>query len=69
MTTDVEISGVTRRAPNHGIVRRCLTGIRLYLNKRRERLALSLLSDDELLDIGLTPSEAKTEVGKSWFWG
>jgi uncharacterized protein YjiS (DUF1127 family) len=28
-------------------------GIRLYLNKRRERLALSCLSDDALRDIGL----------------
>jgi uncharacterized protein YjiS (DUF1127 family) len=44
-------------------------GIRLYLNKRRERLTLSCLSDDALRDIGLTPSEARTEVNKSWFWG
>lgn len=69
MTTDVEISGTVDRAPTGRMIRRCLMGIRLYLNKRRERLTLSCLSDDELRDIGLTPSEARTEVNKSWFWG
>jgi len=69
MTTDVEISRTVDRAPTGGTIRRCLMGIRLYLNKRRERLTLSGLSDDQLRDIGLTPSEARTEVNKSWFWG
>lgn len=53
MTTNVEISRTLDRAPTGGVVRRCLMGIRLYLNKRRERLALSCLSDDALRDIGL----------------
>ena len=27
------------------------------------------LTDDQLRDIGLSPSEARVEVEKSWFWG
>lgn len=68
MTTDAELSDLVDRTPSDGLARRCLMALRLYFNKRRERLALSCLSDDELCDIGLTPSEARNEVGKSWFW-
>jgi uncharacterized protein YjiS (DUF1127 family) len=68
MAIDAEMPAVIHRTPDGGTARRCLEAIRLYLNKRRERLALSLLREDELRDIGLTPSEARAEVAKSWFW-
>ncbi len=68
MTTDVEITATAIRGTDGGIARRCRNAIRLYLDKRRERLALSLLTENELRDIGLSPCEAKTEVEKSWFW-
>lgn len=69
MTSDVEIPTTMDRAPSGGIVRRCLMSLNLYLSKRRERLVLSDLSDDQLRDIGISPAEARTEVNKSWFWG
>ncbi|WP_436080041.1 DUF1127 domain-containing protein [Pararhizobium sp. LjRoot235] len=38
-----------------------------YFEKRRSRIALSELSDEQLQDIGVTRSEARSEVSKSWF--
>ncbi|GAA3106032.1 hypothetical protein GCM10010520_58480 [Rhizobium viscosum] len=69
MTTDVELLTTRDRAPSGGFVRRCVMRLNLYFSKRRERLVLSGLSDDQLRDIGVSPSEARTEVNKSWFWG
>jgi uncharacterized protein YjiS (DUF1127 family) len=69
MAVDVEIPIVTDRTPSGGIARRCLMHLHLYFSKRRERLALSGLSEDQLRDIGISPSEARTEVNRSWFWG
>lgn len=69
MTSDVEIPTTMDRTPSGGIVRRCLTGLNLHFSKRRERLVLSSLSDNQLRDIGVSPSEARTEVNRSWFWG
>ena len=69
MMTDMEIPIVTDRTPSGGIARRCLMRLHLFFSKRRERLALSDLSEDQLRDIGVSPSEARTEVNKSWFWG
>jgi len=40
----------------------------LWMRKRESRWTLRDLTDDQLLDIGLTRSEAKTEVRKSFFW-
>nr|WP_286203208.1 DUF1127 domain-containing protein [Rhizobium lusitanum] len=51
-----------------GIMRRALTGLVCHLEKRRTRIDLAELSDTQLLDIGVTRSEAKAEVNKSWFW-
>ncbi|WP_064692561.1 DUF1127 domain-containing protein [Rhizobium aegyptiacum] len=48
--------------------RRLLAAIERRLEKRRSRRRLSELTDDELLDIGLTPAQAKAETSKSWFW-
>jgi uncharacterized protein YjiS (DUF1127 family) len=39
------------------------------MEKRESRWTLRDLTDDQLRDIGLTHSEAKTEVSKSFFWG
>jgi uncharacterized protein YjiS (DUF1127 family) len=69
MTTDVELPTTMDRVPSGSIARRCLMHLNLYFSKRRERLVLSCLSDDQLRDIGVSPSEARTEVNKSWFWG
>ena len=69
MATDVELPITMDRAPGGGIARRCLMRLTLYFSKRRERLVLSGLSDDQLRDIGVSPSEARIEVNKSWFWG
>ncbi len=69
MATDVELPITMDRGPSGGIARRCLTRLALYFSKRRERQVLSHLSDDQLRDIGVSPSEARTEVNKSWFWG
>jgi uncharacterized protein YjiS (DUF1127 family) len=38
-----------------------------YFEKRSSRIALSELSDEQLQDIGVTRSEARSEVSKS-FW-
>ncbi|MEZ2219429.1 DUF1127 domain-containing protein [Rhizobium sp. RCC_161_2] len=40
----------------------------LWIEKRESRWTLRDLTDDQLCDIGLTRSEAKTEVSKSFFW-
>ncbi|WP_414714086.1 DUF1127 domain-containing protein [Shinella sp.] len=42
--------------------------LRAHFIKRRTRLALLNLTDDELLDIGITRTEAHREVGKSFYW-
>ncbi|MEK1929547.1 MAG: DUF1127 domain-containing protein [Pararhizobium sp.] len=39
-----------------------------YFEKRRSRIALSELGDEQLQDIGVTRSEARSEVSRSWFW-
>jgi uncharacterized protein YjiS (DUF1127 family) len=51
------------------IARRALAGFIYRLEKRKTRIDLAELSDTQLLDIGVTRSEARVEVGKSWFWG
>jgi uncharacterized protein YjiS (DUF1127 family) len=51
------------------IARRVLAGFVYRLEKRKTRIDLAELSDTQLLDIGVTRSEAKAEVNKSWFWG
>lgn len=48
--------------------RRLLSSLALWQQKRETRSTLRDLTDDQLRDIGLTRSEAMTEVGKSFFW-
>ncbi|QND50247.1 DUF1127 domain-containing protein [Rhizobium lusitanum] len=50
------------------LVHRLLASFALWLQKRESRCTLRDLTDDQLRDIGLTRSEAKTEVSKSFFW-
>jgi uncharacterized protein YjiS (DUF1127 family) len=38
------------------------------MQKRESRWVLRDLTDDQLRDVGLTPSEARSEVSKSFFW-
>ncbi|PZM13153.1 hypothetical protein CPY51_16755 [Rhizobium tubonense] len=41
---------------------------RIWASKRASRKVLRDLTDGELLDIGLTRSEANREVNRSFFW-
>lgn len=50
------------------LLRRLWSLLSLWQQKRAGRLALRELTDDQLLDIGLTRKEARTEVSKSYFW-
>lgn len=74
MTIDIErrmaampIVGKGRRKP--GFPWPALAAFLSYLEKRNTRRDLRDLTDDQLRDIGVTRSEARTEVNKSWFWG
>lgn len=75
MTTDIDrpmravaaVGGRSRRKP--GLWRKALERFLAYLEKRETRWNLRELTDDQLLDIGMTRAEARTEVNKSWFWG
>ncbi|MBB4245153.1 MULTISPECIES: DUF1127 domain-containing protein [Rhizobium] len=75
MTTDIDrpmqaaatVAGRGRRKP--GLWRKALKRFLTYLEKRETRWSLRELTDDQLLDIGMTRAEARTEVNKSWFWG
>ncbi|MGG6895768.1 MULTISPECIES: DUF1127 domain-containing protein [Rhizobium] len=49
-------------------VRRLWASFLLWMQKREGRLVLRELTGDQLRDIGLSPSEAKAEVSKSFFW-
>lgn len=40
----------------------------LWSEKRRSRAVLRTLTDDELLDIGITRRDAEREVSRSFFW-
>ncbi|TIX88980.1 DUF1127 domain-containing protein [Rhizobium sp. P44RR-XXIV] len=44
------------------------TSLLLWVQKRESRRALRDLTNDQLSDVGLTRSEARAEVSKSFFW-
>ncbi|MGV1833544.1 DUF1127 domain-containing protein [Rhizobium rhizogenes] len=50
------------------LAHRLLAPLALWIEKRESRWTLRDLTDDQLCDIGLTRSEARTEVNKSFFW-
>ncbi|MFB2566504.1 DUF1127 domain-containing protein [Rhizobium sp. IMFF44] len=73
MTTDIDrpmpaATGAGRSPRRRGILRRALAKFLAYLEKRETRWDLRDLTDDQLRDIGMTRTEAYTEVNKSWFW-
>ncbi|WP_420028808.1 DUF1127 domain-containing protein [Metarhizobium album] len=51
-----------------GLFNRIWTFLSLWQQKRTGRLALRELTDDQLLDIGVSRKEAGMEVAKSYFW-
>ncbi|MEZ2219566.1 DUF1127 domain-containing protein [Rhizobium sp. RCC_161_2] len=73
MTTDVEnpiaIGPGRDWSGARSIMRGALTAFVSRLEKRGTRIDLAELSDTQLLDIGVTRSEARAEIKKSWFWG
>ncbi|NKJ05783.1 MULTISPECIES: DUF1127 domain-containing protein [Rhizobium] len=59
----------TRAAqPKSRAAHRLWTSFLLWMQKRESRCVLRELTDDQLRDVGLTRSEARTEVSKSFFW-
>lgn len=54
--------------PKPPLARRLWASFLLWMRKRESRWVLRDLTDDQLRDVGLTPSEARTEVSKSFFW-
>ena len=50
------------------MARELLHMLALWSEKRHSRAALRALTDDQLLDIGLTRHEVHREVAKSFFW-
>jgi len=64
----VGISGAAGRRCKSGLLWRAITAAWFHLEKRRSRRDLGELTDDQLEDIGVTRSEARTEIGKSWYW-
>jgi uncharacterized protein YjiS (DUF1127 family) len=75
MTTDINrpmqaaaaVAGRGRR--KRELWRKALERFLTYLEKRETRWNLRELTDDQLRDIGMTRTEARTEVNKSWFCG
>lgn len=73
----INTSDDTREACHGGaLVARLRTGVRAVLRafgarveKRRSRMALCALTNDELEDIGVSRAEARKEATKSAFWG
>lgn len=61
-------AGTMRRPVQGNLIARFLRAIRAWHTKRESRRTLQFLTDDELRDIGITRSEARKEVSKSFFW-
>ncbi len=51
-----------------GLWGRVLRYFRQLAEKRQSRRSLAELTGDQLDDIGVSRSEARAEIGKSWFW-
>ncbi|QFY60236.1 DUF1127 domain-containing protein [Rhizobium grahamii] len=61
-------TGTIRRPVQESLIGRILRAIGNWHAKRESRRVLPFLTDDELRDIGITRSEARKEVSKSFFW-
>ncbi|MBB6487428.1 DUF1127 domain-containing protein [Rhizobium lusitanum] len=64
----VAISGVAGSKRKPGVLWRAVAAAWSYFEKRDSRRDLGELTDDQLEDIGVTRSEARSEIGKSWYW-
>jgi uncharacterized protein YjiS (DUF1127 family) len=71
-TIDVKRNAIQRV---HSLRRICLseiarifTRLSVWSAKRRSRVTLRDLTEDQLRDIGVTQSDLKHELGKSFFW-
>lgn len=54
--------------PVRSLLRRTVRVYRIWVMKRRTRYALLDLTDSQLEDIGISRSEARREVAKSFYW-
>ncbi|MXN53615.1 DUF1127 domain-containing protein [Shinella sp. AETb1-6] len=54
--------------PVCSLLRRTVRVYRIWVMKRRTRYALLDLTDAQLEDIGISRSEARREVAKSFYW-
>lgn len=70
MTIDAIIpeEGALARPSFRAFVRRGWLGFHAWSVRRRTRRALADMTDAQLCDIGLTRSEARQEVAKSFYW-
>ncbi|MEZ2131245.1 MULTISPECIES: DUF1127 domain-containing protein [unclassified Sinorhizobium] len=50
------------------LLRDMAVALQYWTQKRRSRLRLLELSEDQLRDVGLTRDDVKAETSKSWFW-
>lgn len=66
LTVGMSGTRANKREPRH--LQRAFLAVWSYFEKRHSRRDLRDLTDDQLQDIGITRSEARKEIGKSWFW-
>ena len=57
-----------RPASIRGLLYRAWLAVRAWWVKRRTRHALVEMTEEQLRDIGVSRSEARREVGKSFYW-
>lgn len=60
--------GVRSRRSLGATLYRAWLACRAWHVRRRTRHALVEMTEDQLCDIGITRSEARREVGKSFYW-
>lgn len=59
---------VTSRRTPRTLFRRAWHAYRAWALKRRTRYQLLELTDEQLLDIGISRSEARLETARSFYW-
>ncbi len=57
-----------RRASVRALLLRLWRACHAWHVKRRTRYSLLEMTDDQLQDIGISRSEARREIGKSFYW-
>jgi len=61
-------SGVKLSGSPRILLARASLGVRAWWVKRRTRHALVEMTEEQLRDIGVSRSEARREIGKSFYW-